>query len=209
MMNFRKWLYEDVRNQKESFINLFRSVFGEESTFQASEGGIKAIAPFAGRNIVATWIPGMNRRKAGDESQENDSYIKLDFFHLSNQGDEENPDYVGNIKQAGISPNTMDFTRGMLRFVKGLKNLGIHIFFDAVGMDRASSYATLLQKAGYQIGWHQGVRQMWIAHPVEGYGVTENPYADPEALRHQKQLRKAIGDAQQQSPIAFQSQAKI
>lgn len=189
---------------------MFRSLFGEESTFQSTGDGLKAVAPFAGRNIVATWVPGMNRKRAGDELQEKESYIKLDFFHLNNQGDEENPDYVGNIKQGGISPNTMDFTKGMLRFIKGLKNLGIHIFFDAVGMDRASAYASLLLKVGYQLGWHQGVRQMWVAHPVEGYGVAVNPYADPELLRHQKQLRKAIGDAQQ-PPIAIapSSQGRI
>jgi hypothetical protein len=81
----------------------------------------------------------------------------------------------------------MEFTKVMLKFTKGLKNLGIHILFDAVGPDRSLSYASLLQKMGYTLGWSLGHKQMWLAHPVEGYEA-QTPNLDK--ARQDKMARK-------------------
>jgi len=186
MMNFKQWLYEDVTNQRDAFTQLFQSTF-PNAKISADGNQIKAVAPLAGRNVVALWVPGMDRKRAGDPQTENNSYIKLDFFHLDNKGTEDDPDYVGQISQGQMTPNTIDFTKVLLRFTKGIKNLGIHILFDAVGPDRSLSYASLLQKMGFQLGWSLGHKQMWLAHPVEGY---ETQMPDLNKARQEKMARK-------------------
>lgn len=192
MMNFKQWFNEDVTNQRDAFIQLFQSTFPNAQI--AQEGNqTKASAPFAGRNVVAFWVPGMDRKKAGNPQSETNSYIKLDFFHLQNQGTEDDPDYVGNISQGQMTPNTIEFTKTLMRFAKGIKNLGIHILFDAVGPDRSLSYASLLQKIGFILGWSLGNKQMWLAHPVEGYEI-QTP--NLEKARQDKMMRKTASQQQ-------------
>lgn len=193
-MNFREWmsLDEDVRQQKQGFVQLFRSVFGAEAQITEQPNMVKAIAAAAGRNIVAYWIPGTNHKAVGDENTETESFVKLDFFHLANQGTEDEPDYVGKINTGGnIAPQTMSFVRALMPLVKGLKQLDIHIWFDAVGQDRADSYAQIMQKYGFTLGWNLGTRQLWLAHPVEGKTVANNPYANMAGAALKSQRRTA------------------
>jgi hypothetical protein len=138
---------EDVTYQGQEFTNLFQSIF-PDAEIKYEDGEIIGIAPVFGRNVVAKWIAGMNRKKAGDPKQEKNCYVVIDFFHLDNKGTEDNPDYVGNISQSGMISGSIEFMKLIIRFVKCLKKLGIQILFDAVGDSRALSYSTILQKVG-------------------------------------------------------------
>jgi hypothetical protein len=68
MKNFKQWLYEDVTNQRDAFTQLFQSTFPNAQI--SPEGNqIKATAPLAGRNVVAFWVPGMDRKRAGNPTR--------------------------------------------------------------------------------------------------------------------------------------------
>lgn len=200
-MDFKGWFYilEDVRQQKAGFTQLFRSMFPNAEVAE-EPNHVKAVAPnIAGRNLVVHWYPGTNHRRPGDETQEQDSFVKIDFFHSQAVGttDQGDPDYMGGIRKDGITPNTMEFTKTLMKFVRGLKGLGLHIMFDAVGMDRADSYAEILKKMGYQLGYYRGQVQMWLAKPVEGMAPTDDPYKDVAgAAMKRKRRETAVAEPQ-------------
>lgn len=201
MRNFREWLVfqEDLQgvvSQKAGFVQLFQSLFpGAQITEQPSH--VKAIANVADRNIVCDWYPGLNYRKPGDENQESESFVKIDFFHTQIT---DKDDYVGSLSKTGMQPNSMSFIRSLLPLVKGLKGLGIHIMFDAVGMDRADSYAELLKKYGYTLGMFKNQIQMWLAHPIESMKPTEDPYADGAGFAKKQQRIAAAKTAAANAP---------
>jgi len=170
MLSFKAFFAEDAQQQGQGFVQAFRAVY-PDATVEPEGSGYKATAMnVQGRNIVASWSPGLPRM--GPEYQKDQSYAKIDFFHT--QPDEQG-DYVGAIKKTGLTPNTMSFTGELMKLVKALKNLNIHIWFDAVGMKRADSYSRILQGVGYTLGHKSGVRQLWLASPVEGLQPQTTP----------------------------------
>lgn len=189
MYRFYEWLLkEDVRHEKQAFIQLVKQFFPQANIEdQNGETAVDALA--ANRRIIMAWVPGLDYfADAGDETQEKHSYVNISFYHTTNQSDDEYQDYVGRIKKTGVTPASINFTKLMLGFVKGLRQSGINIWFDAVGMDRADAYAGILQKAGYTLGTYKGVRQLWLASPIHGVNPSKNPYKDMSsgALRRQR-----------------------
>ena len=108
-------------------------------------------------------------------------------------GDDNDPDYVGGISKTGLAQqNSVTFAKIMMQLVRGLKSLGIHILFDAVGMDRADSYASILKKVGYTLGLYRGQVQMWLAKPVDGMTLpAQDPYVGTATGAAKKRERAA------------------
>lgn len=200
MGEFTRWLAvnEDVTSQRDGFIQLFQGMF-PDAKIDNKNSTVSAKAQVEGRNLVISWYPGTNHRKPDkDVAAANDSYVKIDFFHLQNlSGDDHDPDYVGGISKTGLAQqNSVTFAKTMMQLVRGLKSLGIHIVFDAVGMDRADSYASILKKVGYTLGLYRGQVQMWLAKPVDGMTApAEDPYAATTTGASRKRERASAAPA--------------
>lgn len=196
MYCFSEWLLqEDVRYEKQAFVQLVKQFF-PQSTIEEESGEIAVDALVANRRISMQWIAGLNYYgNSGDETQENHSYVNISFFHTTNQSEDDYAaDYVGKIKKSGVTPDSISFSKLMLGFVKGLRQVNINIWFDAVGMDRADAYAGVLKKAGYTLGTYKGQRQLWLAKPIHGITPNKNPYSDMSAGALRKQRRELTFD---------------
>lgn len=202
MTKFREWLsYTEnlqytVISQKTAFVQLFQRIF-QDAQISQQPSHVKAMATVADRNIVCDWYAGLNPRKGGDENQEKESHVKIDFFHTK---ETDTGDFVGVLSKSGMQPNALSFMKSLLPLVKGLKQAGIHISFDAVGMDRADSYAEMLKKFGYTLGIYKGYIQLWLAHPVDSLQPTENPYADKAGFAKKKERADAAKVAAASAP---------
>ena len=202
MAKFREWLAytEDLQgtatNQKAAFVQLFQRIFPDAQISQ-QPSHVKAIVTVTDRNIVCDWYAGLNPRKSGDENQEHESHVKIDFFHTK---ETEAGDYVGGLSKSGMQPNALTFMRSLIPLVKGLKLAGIHISFDAVGMDRADSYAEMLKKFGYTLGVYKGYIQLWLAHPIESMKPTEDPYANVAGAAKKRERADAAKIAAANAP---------
>jgi len=174
-MDFKRWLAinEDVTDKKAEFAQFFKGMFPDaEMTVKANN--VKGVVGIGDRNLVVNWYPGVNGRMVGDEATENESYVKIDFFYFA-AGDKG--DFMGDVSRTGLSSGGVSFAKKLMLLLRGIKKLDLHLYFDAQGMDRADSYASMAQKSGFTLGTYKNYKQMWLAHPVDNVKPTEDPYA--------------------------------
>lgn len=181
ILKFRIFM-EDTRQQKQDFVYAVRSVY-PDAEIESTSRGLQARIWHAERNIIIDWQPGLPYQQSTQiQLQKQHSYVKISFYNTGQF-------HIGDVKRGGVSDQALGFTRQLMRLMRNFKFYGIHVEFSATDMDRADSYAKMLQRTGYTLGNYADNIQLWLAKPVDNVLPKENPYLNKGEIALRKRQR--------------------